>query len=86
MLPSMVYKSHNEEGEMISALIYLVIYLIVIGLVLWLLNYLIDNVPLQDPFRRVAKVALMVISVLIVILLLLSFVGVLDGGTPRLKW
>ena len=53
------------------------------GLILWLLNYLIDAVPLQDPFRRVAKVALMVIGVLILILLLLNFIGVLDGGVPR---
>jgi hypothetical protein len=55
-----------------------------VGLILWLLNYLIDAVPLQDPFRRVAKVALMVIGVLILILLLLNFLGVLDGGVPRL--
>jgi len=70
---------------MIQSLIYLVIYLIVIGLVLWLLNYLIDNVPLQDPFRRVAKVALMVVGVLIVIVLLLQFAGILGDGVPRLR-
>jgi hypothetical protein len=69
---------------MISSLIYLVVYIIVLGLVLWLLNYLIDVIPLPDPFSRVAKIALMVIGVLIVILLLLSFIGVLDGGPPRL--
>lgn len=68
---------------MISALIYLVIYIIVIGLVLWLLNYLIDAVPLQDPFRRVAKVALIVVGVLIVIVLLLNFVGILEPGGMR---
>jgi uncharacterized membrane protein (Fun14 family) len=44
----------------------------------------IDAVPLQDPFRRVATVALMVIGILILILLLLNFIGVLDGGVPRL--
>ena len=70
---------------MIASLIYLVVYLIVIGLILWLLNYLIDVVPLQDPFRRVAKVAILVIGVLIVILLLLNFIGVLEGGPPRLR-
>lgn len=70
---------------MITSLIYFVVYIIVLGLILWLLNYLIDVVPLQDPFRRVAKVALMVIGVLIVILLLLNFIGVLDGGPPRLR-
>jgi hypothetical protein len=70
---------------MIASLVYLVVYIVVIGVVLWLLNYLIDSVPLQDPFRRVAKIALTVIGVLIIILLLLNFVGVLEGGPPRLR-
>jgi len=69
---------------MITSLIYLVVYIIVLGLVLWLLNYLIDVVPLPEPFNRVAKIALMVIGVLIVILLLLNFVGIIDSGPPRL--
>jgi hypothetical protein len=68
---------------MISALIYLVIYIIVIGPVLWLLNYLIDAVPLQSPFRREAKVALIVVGVLIVIVLLPNFVGILEPGGMR---
>ena len=65
---------------MIESLIYLVIYIIVVGLVLWLLSYLIDAVPLQEPFRRVARIALLVIGVLIIIMLLLNFLGVIDGG------
>lgn len=69
---------------MIASLIYLVIYLIVIGLVLWLLTYLVDAIPLQEPFRRVARIAILVVGVLIVILLLLNFVGVLELGSPRL--
>jgi hypothetical protein len=69
---------------MIGSLIYLVIYIIVIGLIVWLLNFLIDAVPMDPPFKRVAKIALMVVSVLIIILLLLQFVGVVDGGMPRL--
>lgn len=70
---------------MIASLVYLVVYIIVLGLILWLLNYLIDAVPLQEPFNRVAKIALLVVGVLIVILLLLNFIGVLDGGPPRLR-
>ena len=69
---------------MIASLIYLVVYIIVVGLVLWLLHYLIDAVPLEEPFRRVARIALMVIGILIIILLLLNFIGVLDGGMPRM--
>jgi preprotein translocase subunit SecE len=68
---------------MITSLVYLVVYICVVALIIYLLNYLIDAV-LQEPFHRVAKIALMVISVLIVIVLLLNFVGVIDGGPPRL--
>ena len=69
---------------MITSLIMLVVYIIVVGLVFWLLNYLIDNVPLDEPFRRIAKIALMVVGILILILILLQFAGVIDGGLPRL--
>ena len=69
---------------MITSLIMLVVYIIVIALILWLLNYLVDAVPMQEPFKRVAKIAILVIGVLIVILLLLQFVGAIDGGIPRL--
>jgi hypothetical protein len=68
---------------MISALIYLVIYIVVIGLVVGLLLWLIDNVPLMEPFNRIARVAIIVLAVLIVILLLLNFIGVLSPP-PRL--
>ena len=68
---------------MITSLIMLVVYIIVIGLVLWLLNYLIDVIPLPEPFNRVAKIAILVIGVLIIILLLLQFIGVMDAGFPR---
>jgi hypothetical protein len=50
----------------------------------WLLTYLIDVIPLPEPFHRVARIAILVIGVLIVILLLLQFIGVVDGGMPRL--
>jgi hypothetical protein len=70
---------------MISGLIYLVVYIIVVALILWLLNYLVDAVPMQPPFKQVAKIAILVIGVLIIILLLLNFVGVMDVGAPRLR-
>lgn len=69
---------------MITALIYLVIYMVVVGLVVWLLLYLVDSIPLPPPFHQVARVAIMVIGVLILILLLLNFIGALDVGAPRL--
>jgi len=69
---------------MITSLVSLVVYIIVIGVVFWLLSYLIDNLPMDEPFRRIAKIVLMVLSVLIVIVLLLQFVGAIDGGVPRI--
>lgn len=59
----------------IDALISLVVYLIVIGLVLWLLWWLIDYCGLPEPFNKVARVVLAVVSVLLLIGVLLSFVG-----------
>jgi cytochrome c biogenesis protein CcdA len=67
---------------MLQGLVYLVVYLLIIGIVIWLLIYLIDMIPLPEPFNRVAKVVIMVIGVLIVITLLLGVVG----DVPRLKF
>jgi hypothetical protein len=68
---------------MIASLVGLVIYLIVVGLIIWLLLYLIDIIPLPEPFHRVARIAIMVIGVLIIILLLLQFIGE-PVGFPKL--
>lgn len=69
---------------MIAALINLIIYCIVLGIVVWLVLYLIDAIPLPEPFHRIVRVAIIVVASLIVILLLLNFVGVDIGGPPRL--
>jgi glucan phosphoethanolaminetransferase (alkaline phosphatase superfamily) len=69
---------------MLNALVYFVIYIMIVGLVIGLLLWLIDQLAgvVPDPFRRVARIAVIVIGVLIVIVMLL---GMLDGGTPRFK-
>jgi hypothetical protein len=69
---------------MITGLILLVVYLIVVGIVIWLLHYLVNTIPMDEPFRRVANIVIVVIGVLICILLLLNFVGLIDAGMPRL--
>jgi len=69
---------------MITSLVYLVVYIIVLALIVGLLHYLIDAIPIQEPFNRWAKLALLVVSVLIIIFMLLDFVGVVNGGSPRL--
>ena len=40
---------------------------------------------MQPQFKHVAKIALTVIGVLILILILLNFLGVLGNGFPRLR-
>jgi hypothetical protein len=70
---------------MIAALFTVVIYIIVIGLIFGLLRYLIRALPLDEPFRRYADIALTVLAVLVIIMLLLSLTGTLDMGLPRLR-
>ena len=67
---------------MINTLVSLMIYILVLGLIWFLLNYLIDNLPLGEPFQRVAKIILLVVGVLVLIILLLGLIG--EGGPVRL--
>jgi cytochrome c biogenesis protein CcdA len=60
---------------MLNTLVYFVIYLIVAGCIIGLLLWLIDVIPIPEPFHRIARIAIIVIGVLIVIMLLLSLVG-----------
>jgi hypothetical protein len=60
---------------MIGALVSLTIYLVVVGLVVALLLYIIDVIPLPEPFHRVARIAVIVLACLIVIVLLLGLIG-----------
>ncbi len=69
---------------MIGALITFVIYLIVLGIIMWLLLYIIDTVPMGEPFHTVARVVVIVVACLILILLLLQLVGGV-GGVPHLN-
>lgn len=67
---------------MIASLIQLVIWIVVLGLVFWLLNYLIDTIPLPDPFHKVAKVIIAVVAVLIILVLVLQLLGISTGFPP----
>ena len=67
---------------MLNTLVYFVIYLIVAGCIIGLLLWLIDAVPIPEPFHRIARIAIIVIGVLIVIFLLLS---IIDGGPTKFR-
>jgi hypothetical protein len=60
---------------MIEFLIYVIILCIVFGLV----YYVVTLLPLPDPFKKVAVIAVLLVFVLILL-------GALLGGIPLPKW
>jgi hypothetical protein len=60
---------------MISVLIYIVVICIICGLLYWVVLQL----PLPDPFGRIASVCILVIGVLLVVIALLGLIGVGPG-------
>jgi hypothetical protein len=55
------------------------VQLLVLVLVFGLIFYLLQSLPIAEPFKQIA----LVIFVVIVILLLLAAVGLIPGGTVR---
>jgi hypothetical protein len=67
-----------------NALVDLVIYILLIGLVCGLLLWLLDQLGLRipGPFYRVARIAIIVVAISLIISVLLSLV---DAGPPHLE-
>ena len=61
---------------MIPALITLVIAIIVIGIVAWLVIYLIDLLPIDGNFKKIARVLVMIVAVLAILARALPLLGV----------
>ena len=57
-------------------LIELLVAVIVIGIVAAILVYLIDMLPLEGPFKQIARVLVMLIAVLIILSRALPLLGV----------
>lgn len=53
-----------------SALISILVICLVFGLLYWLVSF----IPLPNPFKQIATVAVLVVGVLLIILKLLAFV------------
>jgi|SoiMethySBSTD1v2_1073268.scaffolds.fasta_scaffold146600_5 hypothetical protein len=68
---------------MIGSLIVLVVYILILGLVLWLLHYVVNAMPMFEPFRQVANIIITVIGVIALIFILLSIVGDTGLRLPR---
>jgi hypothetical protein len=60
---------------MMNALLTLFIYVFVLGIFVWLVHYLVDSIPIADPFGRWAKILAVVFAVLILLMLMLSVVN-----------
>jgi hypothetical protein len=67
-----------------NALVDLVIYIVLIGLVCGLLIWLLDQVgsTIPKPLYRVARIAIIVVAISLIISVLLSLVA---GGAPHLR-
>jgi hypothetical protein len=57
-------------------IVSLLITILVVGLVVWLLLYLINLIPLPEPFGQVARVIVIAIAVIWLIKVLLAASGV----------
>lgn len=56
-------------------LLSLVIYIIVLGLIIWLLLFLVQQIPMGEPFATVARVLIIAVGVIILISILLQLIG-----------
>lgn len=60
----------------LAGLVSLIVYLLVFGLVVGLLFYLIQILPIPDPYKGWIKLVLQVLCILVVIGMLLNFAGI----------
>ena len=66
-------------------IINLIIWLLIVGILLALVYYVLDAIPIPQPFNRIIRIVIVVVFVLVVVLLLLQLIG--GGGAlqfPRL--
>lgn len=61
---------------MVSALITLLILIVITGIVYYILTLLLDLIPMQENFKQIAKVILLLICVLVVLARALPLIGV----------
>ena len=64
---------------MINGLIALLVVIIVVGIVAYLIKMLIDMLPLDDRFKQIAGVLLMLVAILIILAKALPLLGVSLG-------
>jgi len=65
---------------MLESLVLAIVYIIIVGIIFWLLNWALSQVPLPEPFNKVAHVLIVLIACLLVIYILLGLVGTVHVG------
>lgn len=61
---------------MIEGLILLLVAIIVVGIVAAIIIYLIDMLPIEGPFKQIARVIVLLTAVLIILMKALPLLGV----------
>jgi hypothetical protein len=61
---------------MISALIALLGAVLIVGLIAWFVIYIIDQIPMDPPFKNIARVIVLVIALLVILMKALPLLGV----------
>lgn len=69
---------------MIGALINLIIWLLIVGVLLALVYYVLDAIPIPQPFNRIIRIVIVAVFVLVVVMLLLQLTGGGSLNFPRL--
>ncbi len=59
-----------------ESLIALLVAIIVVGIVAWVVIYCIDLLPMEGPFKQIARALVMLIAVLVVLFKALPLLGV----------
>ena len=71
---------------MIAPLIWLFVVIVIIGVLFWAANRILAVIPIEEPFRTIAYVLLVLIAVAIAVTVLIQIVGAIPGGFPRLSF
>jgi len=61
---------------MIEPLIALLVLVLIVGIVVWLVLWLISEIPMPEPFGRIARILVIIIAVLIILARALPLIGI----------
>ena len=71
---------------MIASLVWLFIAVVVIGVLFWAANRILAVIPIEEPFKTIAYVLLVLIAVAVAVTILIQIIGAIHGGFPKLTF